>query len=135
MKTNNQNAPEQKVTDVNFRNQLTRLVLLTSLIFSSLFALPHTSPANTPAGIEAKKIIEEYFKFPQMLTTSNEKAAASRTVEVLFTTDSTGNVNFVLAKTQNENLKHDVESQFYKLRLPKLKEDVVHSVVLNFKSL
>lgn len=88
------------------------------------------------ATAESKKTIREYFKFPQILAAREEvKNVSNNTVEVLFTTNDKGQVNFALAKTQNGDLKHEVEKQFYKLYLPKLKQDVVHSVVLNFKTL
>ncbi len=119
------------------RGIFTRIVLFTVLVYSSLFALSATTlPSPSPASVESKKTIREYFKFPQILVNHSEvKTVTNNSVEVLFTTNEKGNVNFVLAKTQDESLKHEVEKQFYKLCLPKLKQDVVHSVVLNFKTL
>jgi hypothetical protein len=56
-------------------------------------------------------------------------------VEVLFTTDKSGKVNFVLAKTENQLLKKEIEDEFSKLSLSKVCAEVVHSVVLNFQTL
>jgi hypothetical protein len=132
-----------KTTKVSFasgkrvsRKAITRLVIFTGLIFSALFAVSTPLPVSNTANAESKKTIREYFKFPQILATRVEtKNVSNNTVEVLFTTNESGHVNFALAKTQNEELKKEVEKQFYKLYLPKLKQDVVHSVVLNFKTL
>jgi hypothetical protein len=115
---------------------ITRALIFAGLIFSALFAVSNPLPVTNPASAESKKTIREYFKFPQILATRVEsKHVSNNTVEVLFTTDETGHVNFALAKTQSGELKKEVEKQFYKLYLPKLKQDVVHSVVLNFKTL
>ena len=114
----------------------TRVILLGVLICSALFALSTTLPKVDRSNRESEKIIKNYFRFPKMLTTREEiSVAVSNTVVVLFTTNNAGKVNFVLVKTQNEALRSDVEKQFYRLNLPKLKPDVVHSVVLNFKNL
>jgi hypothetical protein len=118
------------------RKAITRLAIFTGLIFSALFAISTPLPITNTASAESKKTIRDYFKFPQILATRVEsKNVSHNTVEVLFTTNESGHVNFALAKTQNEELKKEVEKQFYKLYLPKLKQDVVHSVVLNFKTL
>lgn len=118
------------------KNTLIRLALLSGLIFSALFAMSTPLPTTNTATAESSKTIKAYFKFPQILVAREEvKSATSNSVEVLFTTNDKGCVTFVLAKTQNEELKREVEKQFYKLCLPKLKQEVVHSVVLNFKTL
>ena len=54
-------------------------------------------------------------------------------VEVLFTTDKNGDVNFAFAKTTNQQLKEEIEKQFSAMKLPQLKANVAHSVMLNFK--
>ena len=66
---------------------------------------------------------------PQMQTQEMQDVK----VEVLFTTDETGNVNFAFAKTTNKQLKEEIEKQFSDLKLPQLKPNVAHSVILNFK--
>jgi hypothetical protein len=56
-------------------------------------------------------------------------------VEVIFTTSENGRVNFVLAKTNDPILKKEIEKQFSLLTLPQLKQEVAHSVVLNFRTM
>lgn len=115
---------------------ISRLMLAAVFIFPAFVALSTPLPLANTATTESKKTIREYFKFPQILVTHEEaKNVNNNSVEVLFTTNEKGQVSFVLAKTKNEDLKREVEKQFYKLCLPKLKQDVVHSVVLNFKTL
>ncbi|MES2678985.1 MAG: hypothetical protein V4635_03830 [Bacteroidota bacterium] len=113
-----------------------KLALLSGIIFSALVSVSSTLPRTTPRGNETEKVIKNYFRFPQVLLPHAEpKSYESKKVEVLFTTDAYGKVNFALAKTDDNLLKREVEKQFYKLRLPKLTTEVVHSVVLNFKTL
>ena len=115
---------------------VTKTVLITGLIFSALISMSTNLPVSTPGNSETEKTIKNYFKFPQILIPHSElKAYESKKVEVLFTTDKYGNVNFALAKTRDNLLKLEVEKQFYKLKLPKLTTDVVHSVVLNFRTM
>ena len=70
-----------------------------------------------------------------LLTAFTVKPSTNLGLEVLFTTNLLGQVDFDLAKTINENLKSEIEKQFLKLNLTKLKSDVVHSVTLNIKTL
>ncbi len=79
--------------------------------------------------METEKTIKESVKFPAACYSHNQK------VEILFTTNQKGIVNFVLAKTENLLLKKEIEKQFYTMCLAKLKQDVVHSIVLNFKTI
>ena len=116
-------------------NLLTRLILMAAFICPALIAMSTPLPITNTASVESKKTIRDYFKFPQILVTRDEvKNVSNNSVEVLFTTNEKGQVNFALAKTENESLKREVERQFYKLHLPRLKQDVVHSVVLNFRT-
>jgi hypothetical protein len=120
-------------TQINFL----KAALITGLIFTALLASSNTSPASGNVSGETEKTIRNYFKFPQILMPhyENENASIhSNKVEVLFTTDKNGKVNFVLAKTSDPQLKQEIEKQFSKLNLVKLKQNVVHSVVLNFKA-
>jgi hypothetical protein len=114
-----------------------KVSLLTGLFFISLTALATNTP--TPSGTvtgEAEKTIRQYFKFPQVLLPQYEsKTTVSNKVEVFFTTGENGRVNFVWAKTSNQKLKAQVEKDFAALYLDKLKHNVVHTVVLNFKTL
>jgi hypothetical protein len=121
---------------VNNEGRLVKLAMLSGIIFSALVSVSSTLPRTTPGNIESEKVIKNYFRFPQVLLPHAEpKLYESKKVEVLFTTDAYGKVNFALAKTGDELLKREVERQFYQLRLPRLTAEVVHSVVLNFKTL
>ncbi len=109
-------------------SKILKALLVMGLTLSSLTAKPNTG-TNETVMIETEKIIKESVKFPAICLTSNQK------VEILFTTDQKGDVNFVLAKTENTILKKEIEKQFTGMHLSKLKQDVVHSVVLNFKTI
>lgn len=107
-------------------------------MFSTLIALSNNTPANGK-GSNAKaeeKTIRDFIKFPQVLIPRhNDSQIMNQKVEVLFTTDKTGTVNFVLAKTNDNKLKSEIEKQFMSRRFSTLKSEVVHSVVLNFKTI
>ncbi|MBA2611567.1 MAG: hypothetical protein H0U95_06325 [Bacteroidetes bacterium] len=111
-------------------NKLKTVALIAGLLITSLSVKPNTVSGLNPEAGETEKTIKDYFKFPQIVVLVNE----SQKVEVLFTTDEKGHVDFVLAKTQDHNLKAEVEKQFLKLNLTKLKCNVVHSVTLNIKT-
>jgi len=114
----------------------TKIILIAGLIFTTLVAVSNTTPSTASVPDETEKTIRSYFKFPQVLLPHTEiKPVQSNKVEVLFTTDRTGKVNFVMAKTTDKELKREIENQFLNLQLNKLKQNVVHSVVLNFKTI
>lgn len=115
----------------NNKVKSSKVVLITALLISGLTVLPNTNLGLSPEATETEKTIKDYFRFPQIVTPVNE----SQKVDVLFTTNLLGQVDFVLAKTINETLKSEIEKQFLKLNLTKLKSDVVHSVTLNIKTL
>jgi membrane-bound lytic murein transglycosylase MltF len=112
------------------RNKITTLILMGGLLMISLTVKPNTKTITSPGAIETEKTIKDYFKFPQIVIPVNE----SQKVEVLFTTNANGHVDFVLAKTKDQNLKAEIEKQFLKLNLDKIKSNVVHSVTLNIKT-
>jgi|GEM_PF-1697127 len=115
---------------------LKKTVFLLTLTLSAWFAISGNAPVKyNPVKAETEKTIKDYFKFPQVLIahTESEKTIIKR-VEVLFTTNQNGLVNFALAKIEDENLKKEIEKQFSKLKLPKLKSDVVYSVILSFRT-
>lgn len=114
---------------------LTKIILITGLILTTLVAVSNTTPSSSAVPAETEKTIRNYFKFPQVLLPHYESKTTSNRVEVLFTTDKTGKVNFVMAKTIDKELKLEIEKQFSNLQLSKLKQNVVHSVVLNFRTL
>lgn len=113
-----------------------KMSLFVALVFTSVIGLSNTSPASGTVTSETERTIRSYFKFPQVLLPHYEtKMAQENKVEVLFTTDKNGKVNFVLAKTSDPELKGEIEKQFSGLQLNKLKQNVVHSVILNFRTL
>ena len=115
---------------------LLKTLLITGLLLTTLTAVSNNTPASTTVTNETEKTIRNYFKFPQILLPHYEmKSVQENKVDVLFTTDKTGKVNFVLAKTSNPQLKEEIERQFFNLQLIKVKQNVVHSVTLNFKTL
>lgn len=115
---------------MKIKNRITKMVLVAGLVITALNVKPNTVSGLSPDAIETEKTIKDYFKFPQIIVPVNE----SQKVEVLFTTNLNGKVDFVLAKTEDQNLKMEIEKQFLKLNLTKLKSDVVHSVTLNIKT-
>lgn len=119
-----------KIKKMKTRNKITTLILMGGLLMISLTVKPNSKTGLNPEAIETEKTIKDYFKFPQIVIPANE----AQKVEVLFTTDQNGHVDFVLAKTIDANLKAEIEKQFLKLNLTKLKNNVVHSVTLNIKT-
>ena len=89
--------------------------------------------ANTIAGTgnETEKTIKEHVKFPNIILPLKKQEK----VTVLFTTSENGKVNFVFAKTNNKEIKSEIEKQFLQLTLTKLKANVAYSIVLNFKTI
>lgn len=121
---------------MNIQLTFTKILLITGLIFTTLLAVANKNPSAGAVKSETEKTIRDYFKFPQVLMPHYEnKAVKSHKVEVLFTTDTTGKINLVLAKTSDRELKMEIEKQFSNLKLPKVKQNIVHSVTLNFKTL
>jgi hypothetical protein len=115
---------------------LLKTLLITGLLLTTLTAVSNNTPSSNTVTNETEKTIRNYFKFPQILLPHYEvKSVQENKVEVLFTTDKTGKVNFVLAKTSDQQLKLEIEKQFSNLLLIKVKQNVVHSVTLNFKTL
>lgn len=98
----------------------------TFILLSTAFLSLNMSANNTAE--EAQKEIREKIHMDQSVCGSENK------VEILFTTDEKGTVNFALAKTTNETLKKEIEKQFQTLHFNQLKKDAVNSVTLNFKT-
>lgn len=113
-----------------------KISLLAGLILTSLAGWSNSTPNSGTVTSETERTIRSYFKFPQVLLPHYEtKTVQANRVEVLFTTDKSGKVNFVLAKTADPLLKEEIEKQFVTLQLNKVKQNVVHSVILNFRTL
>jgi hypothetical protein len=110
----------------NISRKMVKAAALIALTLGSF-----TINANTGSDTlkETEKTIKQNVSFPKLNSTDNEK------VEVVFTTSETGKVDFVLAKTKNENLKKEIEKQFSGLTLNKLKANVAYSIVFNFKTI
>lgn len=113
---------------------------LVLLCIGTLFTLQSLKASNGfnegPKKTETEKTIQHYFKFPQILMpqlapTKNEVVK----VEVLYTTNAKGEVTFALAKTENQELKKEIESQFLKLKIKQVQTEVVNSVILQFRSI
>lgn len=99
--------------------------LIIGLSLFTFFANAKTKHGNEI--VETEKAIKESIVFTAPI--SNQK------VEILFTTNNNGEVNFVLAKTEDASLKKQIEKQFTHLHLTNLKADVVYSIILNIKTL
>ncbi|MGZ3884408.1 MAG: hypothetical protein ACXVPQ_03720 [Bacteroidia bacterium] len=112
----------------NLPNALIKTTGILALTLSS-FLLKANDGGGTLS--ETEKTIKEHVTFPNLILPieKNEK------VEIIFTTTESGKVNFVLAKTKNEVLKREIEKQFLNLTLSKLKANVAHSIVFNFKTI
>lgn len=103
-----------------------------TIIITGMLLFAFTSKANimeqSSVTNQVQKTIKSAVKLPESFS-ENQK------IEVLFTTDVSGKVNFVLVKTPDANLKSEIEKQFFSLNFQNLQHDVVNSVTLNFKTL
>lgn len=99
--------------------------IITCTMSINTFALnnKHTTP---------EKEIQKHLAFPNVLMPLSK--TESTKVEVLFTVQEDGQVNFVLAKTNNEQLKKGIEKNFAKLVLKTIKPNVCYGVTLNLKT-
>jgi hypothetical protein len=93
-----------------------------------LIALGGVAGNSNNTNNSAEKIIQTKIHIGQTVYGTDNK------VEILFTTNEKGEVNFALAKTENKNLKKEIEKQFQTLHFTQLKKDAVNSVILNFKT-
>ncbi len=112
------------------------LVIVTSCSVNQMNANTnlHNPDEGKKSSVETEKVIRDYFKFPHILMPVNEfNAGVNHKIEVLFSTDSTGKVNFVLAKTEIQELKNEIEKQFLQLKLKQVHYNIINKVVLNFK--
>jgi hypothetical protein len=110
------------------RHTALKVTGIVALTLGSLFLKANTGNEIIDA---TEKTIKEHVKFPKLILPGNQ----SEKVEIIFTTTENGKVNFVLAKTTNEVLKKEIEKQFSGLTLTKIKANVAHSIVFNFKTL
>lgn len=108
---------------------LKTIVALAGFIFLAGQSLNANSYTGTPSLKDVSKTISTNLHFPAEL----KKAGAEEKVSVVFTVDSTGQVNLAIAGTDNTILKQSIEQQFSKLTLAGLKPNNAYSVILNFK--
>jgi hypothetical protein len=114
--------------NLKLKNGFLKLSAVLGFIFLS-------SAANALGNDENGKIIETQNTIRQHICFPNIILPIIKTekVEVVFTTDEKGKVNFVLAKTENEVLKKQIEKQFSEMTLTKIKSNVAYSIVFNIK--
>ena len=115
-------------------NKFIKTILILELTFSTLFAISSNLADLELINHEPNKTLKDYFKFPQILINVDLNEHEQNNVEVIFRVNKIGQINFVLVKTQNTELKKEVTKQFNALKLPNLKSDVVYSVTLKFKT-
>lgn len=112
----------------NITEKVIKATALVALTLGSFF-LKATN--GNEIAFETEKTIKEHVRFPKLILPVQQQ----QKIEVVFTTAENGNVNFVFAKTDNKEAKAEIEKQFSKLNLNKLKANVAYSVVLNFKTI
>ncbi len=112
----------------NLKSGMIKLSAVLGFMFLSGAAVALGSDGNENI-IETQNTIRQHISFPNIILpiTKTEK------VEVVFTTDEKGKVNFVLAKTENDVLKKQIEKQFSEMTLTKIKSNVAYSIVFNIK--
>jgi hypothetical protein len=130
----------------NLKNGMMKLGVVLSFVFlsSAAVALGNEGDKNMPTGlpaegtkagkagiIETQRTIKQHISFPNIILL----IAKTEKVEVVFTTDEKGKVNFVTAKTENELLKNQIEKQFLEMTLSKIKSNVAYSIVFNIKKI
>lgn len=111
------------------------VVLSFVFLSSAAIALGKNGKENLPTGeegiIETQLTIKQHISFPNIILPISK----TEKVAVVFTTDEKGKVNFVLAKTENEQLKKQIEKQFSEMTLTKIKSNVAYSIVFNIKKI
>jgi hypothetical protein len=112
-----------------------KLLLIAVFVLNGLIAMANNGAPTNTVNSSTEKTIKDYFRFPQILLPHADDKVIENKVEVIFTTSENGRVNFVLAKTNDPILKKEIEKQFSLLTLPQLKQEVAHSVVLNFRTM
>jgi hypothetical protein len=112
----------------NIAGKMIKAAALVTLTLGSLLLKANN---GSEAAIETEKTIKEHIYFPGLILPLQQQ----QKVEVVFTTNEKGKVDFVLAKTDNKDIKAAVEKQFSTLTLNKLKANVAYSIVLNIKTI
>jgi hypothetical protein len=108
-----------------------KVIKATALVALTLGSFLLKASNGNEIAVETERTIKEHVKFPKLILPIQQQ----QKIEVVFTTSENGNVNFVFAKTDDKEAKAEIEKQFAKLNLSKLKANVAYSVVLNFKTI
>ncbi len=99
----------------------------------SLLNLNTQAKENTKndSKIEINSIseVKNYLMFPNVFNNSYNKQA-----KVVFTINEKGNVDLVLAETDNKILKKSIEEQFLKLKFNHLSTNNTYTINFKFKS-
>ncbi|MCD6065484.1 MAG: hypothetical protein K0S33_310 [Bacteroidetes bacterium] len=83
------------------------------------------------SSLKPEQIIRENIQFPKL----SQPMGQNEKVNIVFTTDESGHVNYCLAKTPNAELKKAVEEQFRKFKLVDTQANTAYTIVINFKTL
>lgn len=105
------------------------LKLMIAAVFVSLTL---TGLAGTGGDGTTEKEIQKHLSFPNILLPINKTQCNK--IDVVFTTNENGQVNLVIAKTENESLKKEIEKNFSKLVLKTTKPNVCYGVTLKLKT-
>jgi hypothetical protein len=123
------------MNNLKSKSGLVKLSAVLGFIFLSNAALASIGNENLPIGqagiIETQKEIKQHISFPNIILPFNK----TEKVEVVFTTAENGKVNFVVAKTENDLLKKQIEKQFAEMILTKIKSNVAYSIIFNIKKI
>lgn len=111
------------------KSRILKLSSILTFVLASSFVNATNFSTGNESIIETEKTIKKHINFPNIIFTKS----TSEKVEVVFTTNEKGKVNFVIAKTKNQRLKTEVEKQFLELTLAKIKSNVAYSIVFNIK--
>lgn len=105
-------------------------------IFSALlvlgFGISGMNAANGSVTKDGPALAE---KTIQLKLAAAKLSLTEQKIQVLFTTGENGDINFVLVKTDNRELKNEIEKQFRSMNFPFLKKESVNSVTLHFKKI
>jgi hypothetical protein len=100
---------------------------LKSIIAAAALLVSLNSVANNNTS-GAKEIQSQIQSQLNISTTNSQK------VEVVFTTNESGDVNLAIAKTENKELKQSIETSFAKLHLNNTKANTAYSIIVNLQS-
>ena len=123
----------------NFNAHLMKILIKTLCLMVALTATSGLVAAEEPASrlrTANAKTIQDYFRIPGLFLPSHAfDQQETLQVQVLYTTDRNGRVDFVLARTGDRALKRAIEERFIKLTLLPAGSGVVRMVVLEFRNI